>query len=676
MATRRPEADASGKEPRPPGKAWRLATIAGLMVLSLLAWWYGERLAVKTTDIPYSDFKSLVVEGRVRDVTLQGDTLRGTLDAPTVLVPDQEPATEFRTVLPTFGDERLLPLLEVHRVIVTVKPVETDNFARLLVAFVPWLLLIGFFYWSYRRTSRLVGGGFGGSGRLGDFLKSGSERAQMPTTRFDDVAGQDTAKHEVAELVQYLRDPGKFARLGAAAPRGVLLMGPPGTGKTLLARALAGEAGVPFFSISGSQFIEVFVGVGASRVRNLFAAAKQRMPSIVFIDELDSIGRTRGTGFGGGHDEREQTLNQILAEMDGFSSRESVLVLAATNRPDILDPALLRPGRFDRHVVLDLPSRADREAILHVHVRKLPLAADVDVGELAAGTPGFSGADLHNLANEAAIFAVRADRSEVTRRDFEEARDRLVMGSVRRLVIQPDERHRLAVHEAGHALISSLVPGADPPHKVTIIPRGRSLGATHQLPENERYTLPEGYLKGRLAVMLAGRAAEKVVLGNVSSGADDDIRAATKLARSMVARWGMSEEIGPMDLRDSEEAPFLGREIAQPRVFSEYSAEQVDRAVRALLVEAEGRAGAIVAGHAQQMDALVKALEDKETLDRDAIAACLASVPAPTTFAPGTPDAPAQHARHAMADPGVFASAVRTGAGPGGTGADISGNQS
>ena len=615
-----------GEAPHSTRNLLRWAWIVGILGLFAVAWWQGTR-PPPPPEIPYSRFKALIAANEVKDVVLEGNAVQGTLDKPAMLPPSDEAVTRFRSFLPAFNDNQLLPLLDTHGVTVTVRPPPTDGFSDILIAVVPWLLLIGFFYWSYRRTSQLVGGGLGEGGQLNTFLQAGSARAVIPEVKFDDVAGQDNAKSEVAELVQYLRDPAKFARVGASAPRGVLLMGPPGTGKTLLARALAGEARVPFFSISGSQFIEVFVGVGASRVRNLFAAAKQHMPSIVFIDELDSIGRTRGTGLGGGHDEREQTLNQILAEMDGFTPRESVLVLAATNRPDILDPALLRPGRFDRHVVLDLPGRADREAILRVHVRKLPLAADVDLAALAAGTPGFSGADLRNLANEAAILAARAERGEVTRGDFEDARDRLLMGSVRRLVMQPDERHRLAVHESGHALVASQLPRADPLHKVTIIPRGRSLGETQQMPENERYTLPEDYLKDRIAVMLAGRAAERQVLGNVSSGADQDIRAATRLARSMVARWGMSAQVGPIDLRESEDAPFLGREIAQPRVFSEHAAEQVDSAVRALLVEAEARATAIVADHPQQLQALVAALEDKETLDRAGIAACLADAP-------------------------------------------------
>jgi len=437
------------------------------------------------------------------------------------------------------------------------------------------------------------------------------------------VAGQDAAKREITELVEFLKNPQQYRRLGAEVPRGVLLMGPPGTGKTLMAKALAGEAGVGFYSISGSEFIEVFVGVGASRVRHLFEQAKQTAPSIIFIDELDSIGRTRGTGLGGGHDEREQTLNQILAEMDGFSGHEAVIVLAATNRPDVLDPALLRPGRFDRHVVLELPDRNDRIAILRVHSRKVPLADDVELEKIAAGTPGFSGADIKNLVNEAAMLAARDQQTNVSMHYFDEAREKLLLGTVRTLAIQPEERHRLAVHESGHALVAYFLPHADPLYKVSIIPRGRALGVTHQLPEQERHTLPEEYLLDRLAVMLAGRSAEQELLGSGSSGADDDIAQATALARAMVTRWGMSADIGPMDLRDSEEHPFLGREIAQPRHFSENSAQAVDEAVKQLLGDAQNRAIQLIRNKHSQLKRLIEALEKQETLDMEQVTACL-----------------------------------------------------
>ena len=577
-------------------------------------------------DIPYSHFKTLVNAGQVEEVILRGDMVQGTLSDRISLGPRGEQAQRFRTRMPAFGDDRLLPLLETKGVKVQVyEDVGKGGWSALLVALLPWLILFGFFYWMYLRTSKALGGRMRGPAELKRFLETPAKKAQVPETRFVDVAGQESAKREVMELVDYLRHPQQFRRLGAEIPRGVLLMGPPGTGKTLLARALAGEAGVPFYSISGSEFIEVFVGVGAARVRSLFQAAKKNAPSIIFVDELDSIGRTRGTGLGGGHDEREQTLNQILAEMDGFSGHEAVVVLAATNRPDVLDPALLRPGRFDRHVILDLPDRRDRLAIFKVHTRRVPIEEDVDLEKIASGTPGFSGADIKNLVNEAAILAARTKQAKVKMPDFEEARDKLLIGTVRTLAIQPEERHRLAVHEAGHSLIAFYLPHADPLYKVTIIPRGRALGGTQQLPEQERHTLPEDYLRDRLVVMLGGRTAEKILLGNVSSGADDDIQQATSMARAMVSRWGMSEDIGPIDLRQSERHPFLGREIAQPHQHSEHSAQAVDQAIRQLLLEAEKRAADIIEKHRAGLESLIELLETQETLHRDQIQQCLES---------------------------------------------------
>jgi cell division protease FtsH len=529
--------------------------------------------------------------------------------------------------MPPFGDDSLLPLLEQESVKVSVESeVGRTGWTALLLALIPWLVLFLFFYWIYKQTSSALGRRLGGPGELKKFLESPGRRAEIPQVTFADVAGQENAKTEVIELVEFLKHPEQFRKLGAEVPRGLLLMGAPGTGKTLMARALAGEAGVPFFSISGSEFIEVFVGVGASRVRNLFEAAKKEAPSIIFIDELDSVGRTRGTGLGGGHDEREQTLNQILAEMDGFSGHEAVIVIAATNRPDVLDPALLRPGRFDRHVTLDLPDLKDREAILKVHIRKVPLADDVDLSRIAAGTPGFSGADLKNLVNEAAMLAARAKRDKVAMAQFDEARDKLLLGTVRTLAIQPEERHRLAVHEAGHTVVAHFLPHADPLYKVTIIPRGQALGGTQQLPEQERHTLPENYLRDRLAVMLGGRVAEKMLLGTVSSGADEDIRQVTALARAMVSRWGMSEDIGPVDLRESEEHPFLGREIAQPRRYSEHSAHAVDEAVHKLLEQAEHCAQRTLKDHRPQLERLIAELEAKESLQREDIDKCLGPV--------------------------------------------------
>ncbi|MFZ5535893.1 MAG: ATP-dependent zinc metalloprotease FtsH [Pseudomonadota bacterium] len=577
--------------------------------------------------VPYTQFKALVREGAMTEVSLRGKVAQGRLATPRPLGPQGALIQKVSTRLPDLGDDTLLPLLEEKGVTVSVEADDPQGGLLALAAvFLPWVLLFLFFYWVYQRTQRTLSG-IGGAGDLKGFLEGAVKKAEVPEVNFEDVAGQDNAKREVAELVEYLRDPERFRRLGAEVPKGVLLMGAPGTGKTLLAKALAGEAGVPFYSISASEFIEIFVGVGASRVRRLFKAAKENAPAIVFIDELDSIGRTRGTGLGGGHDEREQTLNQILAELDGFTGREAVIVLAATNRPDILDPALLRPGRFDRHVTLELPDRKDRVAILRVHLRKIPVAGDVDLDRIAAGTPGFSGADLKNLVNEAAILAARDNEFQVRMKHFDEARDKILLGGVRSLVIQPDERHRLAVHEAGHTLVAHFLPHADPLYKVTIIPRGRALGGTHQLPETERHTLPEDYLFDRLAVILAGRAAEEAVLGNVSSGADDDIHQATQLARAMVGRWGMSREIGPVDLRESDEHPFLGLEIAQPRRYSEHAAQAVDEAVQALLKKAEETAREVIRAHRGELDQLVAALEEKETLVRSEIEACLGGRP-------------------------------------------------
>lgn len=610
--------------------------IVGAVAVLYLAFW-DFRPGPERHEIAYSHFKELITSGEVREVLLRGRIAEGALEIERALGPGGSPGRYFKTRVPAFGDDELLPLLEINGVEVHVGEESTDTkWTTLVLALLPWIVLFALFYWAIWRSANIMGGRTGGPGDITRFLQRSTEQAKVPDVTFDDVAGQEAAKLEVTELVEYLKHPDRFCKLGAEAPRGVLLMGPPGTGKTLLARALAGQAGVPFFSISGSEFIEVFVGVGAARVRNLFEAAKKNAPSIVFIDELDSVGRTRGTGLGGGHDEREQTLNQILAEMDGFSGHEAVIVVAATNRPDVLDTALLRPGRFDRHVTLDLPDRNDRLAILGVHTRKVPLGDDVDLAQLAAGTSGFSGADIKNLVNEAAIFAARDERDAVTMSDFEEARDKLLLGTVRTLAIKPDERHRLAVHEGGHTLVAFHMPNSDPIYKVTIIPRGRSLGGTHQLPKEERHTLPEDYLRDRLAVILGGRSAEKELLGNVSSGADDDIRQATALARDMVSRWGMDESIGPVDLSQSEEHPFLGRQIAQPRHFSESSARAVDKAVQRLVTDAKDRALGEIRKHRTELERLVLELERHETLHRTQIEAILGNGAAAVTVRTGS----------------------------------------
>ena len=608
---------------------WMVTVIFVVVILLLYSLLFpaqqGSINAGKVHDISYSEFKYFVMDGRVEQIELRGDVATGKLFVPQKIGSQAELGMLFKTRIPSFGDEQLLPELQLHNVNVRILPKEGEStLSRVLISLLPWLLFIGIWFWFVQRASKnIVGGGMGGHNELSKFMSPKVTKYIMSDIRFSDVAGQENAKKEVTELVNFLRHPDQFKRLGAEIPRGILLMGPPGTGKTLLAKALAGEANVPFLSITGSEFIEVFVGVGASRVRKLFEMAKQHAPSIIFIDELDSIGRTRGTGLGGGHDEREQTLNQILAEMDGFKSHEAVIVLSATNRPDVLDPALLRPGRFDRHVTLDLPDINDREKILGVHSRKVPLADDVELSTIAGGTPGFSGADLKNLVNEAAILAAREKDDKVKMRYFDDARDKLLLGTARTLAIKPEEQHRLAVHEAGHTLVAFFLPLSDPLYKVTIIPHGHSLGSTHQVPKEERHTLPEDYLRDRLAVILAGRTAESVLLDSVSSGAEDDIRKGTSLARAMVARWGMSKEIGPVDLRESEEHPFLGREIAQPRHFSEASAQVVDKAVQQLVLEAEQRAKDIIEKQRPKLKRLIASLEEHESLDRGQIEQCL-----------------------------------------------------
>ena len=437
------------------------------------------------------------------------------------------------------------------------------------------------------------------------------------------MAGLDNAKKDLQEIIDYLRDPAKYKTLGAKLPKGILLMGPPGTGKTLLARAAAGEARVPFFSISGSEFIEMFVGVGASRVRDMFNHAKQEAPSIIFIDEIDSIGRARGTGLGGGHDEREQTLNQILAEMDGFSPHEAVVVMAATNRPDILDPALTRPGRFDRRITLELPQKRARQSILQIHTRSVPLAENVDLEGVARRTIGFSGADLQNLVNEATLLAGRKNKQQVDMAEFDEARDKILLGNEREDLISDDEKRGIAYHEAGHALMARFLPGADPLKKVTITPRGRSLGATEQLPTEDRHNLNRTYLLDRIAVMLGGRVAEKLTFNDITSGAADDLKQATQLARRMVCQWGMSEKLGPVTFRHGEEHPFLGRELAEQKDFSEHTARVIDEEIRRIIQEMEEKTENTLKEHQEQLQTLANALLENETLEKKEIDALL-----------------------------------------------------
>ena len=494
----------------------------------------------------------------------------------------------------------------------------TDSAGMLLMAYIVGTVLVFGFVWVMFRRARDQ---FMGGGILGGFSKSPAKRyetSNKPVT-FADVAGLEGVKHDLQEVVEFLKNPEKFQRLGGRVPKGVLLMGPPGTGKTLLARAVAGEAGVPFFSISGSEFIQMFVGVGASRVRDMFKTAKEASPSILFIDEIDAVGRVRGAGLGGGHDEREQTLNQILSEMDGFSQTESVIVLAATNRPDVLDPALLRPGRFDRHITVDRPTHKGRLAIFKVHVRDVPLADDVDLDRLASGTVGLTGADIRNLVNEAALWATRNGKDKVDMDDFEHARDRVLMGPKREEVLSGKERRMTAIHESGHALLAWIVPGADRVHKVTIIPRGRSLGVTQLLPEEDRMNIGESEIHGRLCFMLGGRAAEKLVYDEFSAGAENDLMQATRLARRMVTAWGMSERLGPVAYRTSEEHPFLGKEIYEQREFSEHSAQLIDEEVARILHDAAERATKLLEQHRPELETLATALERQEVLDEQEI---------------------------------------------------------
>ncbi len=500
------------------------------------------------------------------------------------------------------------------------EPSDNSNYLLGVYLVVTVLLFAGIWMMFRRARDQVLGGGL-----LAGFIKSPARRYQAgdkPVT-FKDVAGLEGVKEELVEIVEYLKDPKRFQRLGGRVPKGILLMGPPGTGKTLLGRAVAGEAGVPFYSISGSEFIQMFVGVGASRVRDLFATAKENAPAILFIDEIDAVGRHRGAGLGGGHDEREQTLNQILSEMDGFTQNDSVIVMAATNRPDVLDPALLRPGRFDRHITVDRPNFKGRLAIFRVHTRDVPLADDVDLERLAAGTVGLTGADIRNVVNEAALWATRQGKDRVDRSDFEYAMDKVLMGAKREEVLTGKEKQMTAYHEAGHALLVWLVPSSDRVHKISIIPRGRSLGATQLLPEEDRVNISEGELHNRLAYLLGGRVAEKLQFNEFSAGAEDDLKRATQIARRMVVHWGMSQRLGPVAFRAGEEHPFLGKEMAEPREYSEYTARLIDEEIFRILRQAEQRAESLLKEHRDKLRILAEALEEEEVLDQRQIEALI-----------------------------------------------------
>lgn len=554
--------------------------------------------------VSYTDFLASVEKGEVLSVTIQGDDIQGFLVG----------GKKFKTYAPR--DPELIKTLRDKGIRITARPLdESPWYMTILISWFPMLLLIG--VWIFFMRQMQAGGG--------KAMAFGKSRARLqsdqgPKVTFSDVAGIEEAKEELREIIDFLKDPKKFTRLGGRIPKGVLLMGAPGTGKTLLAKAIAGEAGVPFFSISGSDFVEMFVGVGASRVRDLFIQGKRNAPCIIFIDEIDAVGRHRGAGLGGGHDEREQTLNQLLVEMDGFESSEGVILISATNRPDVLDPALLRSGRFDRQVVVPVPDVKGREEIFKVHTRKTPLAEGVNLSILARGTPGFTGADLENLVNEAALLAARLGKEKVDMNDFEMSKDKVLMGAERRsMIISEEERRNTAYHEAGHTLVAKMLPGTDPIHKVTIIPRGRALGLTQQLPIDEKHTYPKGFLMNNLVIFLGGRVAEELVLEQLTTGAGNDLERATELARKMVCEWGMSDELGPLTFGKKEEQIFLGREIAQHRDYSEETARKIDLEVKKLILESYEKAKNILAENLEVLHRLAQSLLEKESLDGDTI---------------------------------------------------------
>jgi len=595
-----------------------------LLVVIFLAWHFAQ-IQRRETPLKFSEFMAQVEAGQIADVTITGNEIRGHTAS----------HEAFRTVAPTGYDKLIDTLLDRH-VTVNYQPDQTPTWANILISWAPLLVLVGFWVFFMRQMQS------GGNKAL-SFGKSKAKllASQQKRVTFKDVAGVDEAKEELQEIIEFLREPQKFQKLGGRIPKGVLLMGPPGTGKTLMARAIAGEANVPFFSISGSDFVEMFVGVGASRVRDLFEQGKKNAPCIIFIDEIDAVGRHRGAGLGGGHDEREQTLNQLLVEMDGFESNEGVILIAATNRPDVLDPALLRPGRFDRRVVVSRPDVRGREGILQVHTRKIPLADDVDVSVLARATPGFSGADLANLVNEAALAAARRNQKAVLMADFESAKDKVLMGAERKsLIITEEEKKVTAFHEAGHALLAALLPHTDPLHKVTIIPRGMALGLTQQLPLEERHNYTKEQLESRIAVAMGGRIAEDVTFGQITTGAQNDIEQATEMARKMVCEWGMSEALGPLTYGKKEEQIFLGREFNRHQDYSEATALKIDAEVKRIVSEQYERARRIMVERREALVAIAEALLEHEVLDAVQIGRLMSGQPLelkkpPTPAEPG-----------------------------------------
>ncbi|HEY7559111.1 MAG TPA: ATP-dependent zinc metalloprotease FtsH [Candidatus Binatia bacterium] len=574
---------------------WLVLLLVFLVIFSVFSKQHGRE-----PEVVFSEFMGSVERGEVQEVVIQGQNIQGKYKS----------GERFRSFAP--NDPELVKSLRDRKVKIAAKPEdESPWYMVLLLNWFPMLLLIG--VWIFFMRQMQVGGG--------KAMSFGKSRAKLLTENqhrvtFADVAGADEAKDDLQEIIAFLKDPKKFTKLGGRIPKGCLLVGPPGTGKTLLARAIAGEAGVPFFSISGSDFVEMFVGVGASRVRDLFVQGKKNAPCIIFIDEIDAVGRHRGAGLGGGHDEREQTLNQLLVEMDGFEANEGVILIAATNRPDVLDPALLRPGRFDRRVVVPRPDVKGREGILQVHTRKVPVAEDVDIAVLARATPGFAGADLENLVNEAALLAARSNKEKVDMGDFEVAKDKVMMGAERRSMIISDEEKRVtAYHEAGHALVAKLLPGADPVHKVTIIPRGMALGLTQQLPIDEKHTYQKDYLLNNLAILFGGRVAEELVLNHMTTGAGNDIEKATDLAHRMVCEWGMSEKLGPMTFGKKEEEIFLGRDFTQKVDYSENTAIEIDAEIRRIIQDSYQRAKDLLKKNLGILHKIAESLLEKEVLD-------------------------------------------------------------
>lgn len=639
-------ANAARQAPMPPRKTWWLwAAILLVNYLLVRSFFPG---AAEPSPVPYTFFKEQVAKGNVKAIYSQGESINGRFKTPVYppsteerkVKPQQDgqqstaakapplPAvTSFTTILPSFVEPGLETFLIQNGVVISAKPIDEESniITTILYGFGPALLLIGFYIWLFRRAAQQGGAMMG-------FGKSKARRYdQENATRvsFADVAGIDEAENELVEIVDFLKDPAKYTRLGGTAPKGVLLIGAPGTGKTLLAKAVAGEAGVPFFSMSAAEFVEMIVGVGAARVRDLFKQAREQAPAIVFVDELDAIGRARGQLTIGASSEQEQTLNQILTEMDGFSSREGIIVLAATNQPDVLDKALLRPGRFDRRVVVNLPDKTGREAILKVHTRHVPLAPNVRLMEVSATTPGFSGADLKNLVNEAALLAARRGRNAVEQEDFLHALEKIVLGPERPLLLTRADKERIAYHEGGHAILGLLVPGADPVHRVTIVPRGQALGLTYQRPDSERYNYPEEYLRAKIIGMLGGRAAEEIAYGSKTTGAESDIEQATGLARRMVTRWGMSERLGLVELAPRDNPYLSTGPFSAARPFSESTAEAIDAEVRRIIGECHDEAKRLLTEYRQQLNQLVEALLARETLNEQEILEATGLPPAP-----------------------------------------------